>query len=466
MPGVDRVVVLDAGICAGPGRVPNGFPQIARLDRLGDRAVGAADQLPVVIILDGAEEGIRNANRVVGVLTRDRGIGFAVPIRVVGREFDAGVALLGVVQHALDVGFGDRGFLGLADCPFQRVVLGGIISALGGAVPGADRLEDRVQATLVHLGAGDDGGDLLLLLHLPVDVLLDIGVIRIDDDHLGRAPCRPTGFDRARSPVADLEETHEARGFATPRKRLIRAAQRGEVGAGARAILEQPRLTHPKVHDAAVAHQIVADGLDETSVRLGVFVGGLRFRQLAGDVIDVVMPLAGTVDAIGPMQAGIEPLGRVGRSALCREHVPHLVKIGGGVLFGGKITAFPAPVSPGAGQTIKDLAGGGFPPGLCVTVGYRAPKEFRYVLLTYFFHLRGHAGLAKVFLRDHIAGDLAPARRDFAIVQLEHDGTVRIADLGGGGDEIDALVSILSGFGKFALDLHSETAPDRFMLAS
>jgi hypothetical protein len=148
-------------------------------------------------------------------------------------------------------------------------------------------------SALVHLGAGDEAGDLLLLDHLPVDELLDIGVIHVADHHLGRAPRGAARLDRARRAVADLEEAHQPRRLAAARQLLALAAQRREVGAGARAVLEQPRLAHPQVHDAAVVHQIVADRLDEAGMRLRVLIGRFRFHQLAGLGVDVEMPLAG-----------------------------------------------------------------------------------------------------------------------------------------------------------------------------
>ena len=59
---------------------------------------------------------------------------------------------------------------------------------------------------------------------------------------------------------------------------------------------------------AEAADEIVLDRLDEAGVRLGMLVGGARQRQLAGFVVDVVVALARAVDAVGPVQAGVEPL--------------------------------------------------------------------------------------------------------------------------------------------------------------
>ena len=206
------------------------------------------------------------------------------------------------------------------------------------------------------LGAGDEGGDLLLLVHLPVDVLLDVGVIDVDDDHLGGAAGGAARLDGAGGAVADLEEAHQAGGLAAAGEAFAFAAQLGEVGAGARAVLEEARLADPEVHDAALVDEVVVDRLDEAGVRLRVLVGGLGLHQLAGEGVDVEVALAGAVDAVGPVQAGVEPLRRVRRDLLGREHVAQLVEEGAGVLLGVEIAALPAPVGPGAGEAVEDLA--------------------------------------------------------------------------------------------------------------
>ncbi len=131
----------------------------------------------------------------------------------------------------------------------------------------------------VHLGTGDQRGHLLLFDHLPVDELFDIGVIHVADHHLGRAARGAARFDRPCGTVADFQEAHQARGFTTARKLFAFATQDGEVRAGARAIFEQTRLTHPQVHDAAIAHQIILDRLDEAGMRLRMFIGAGGFGQ-------------------------------------------------------------------------------------------------------------------------------------------------------------------------------------------
>ena len=145
--------------------------------------------------------------------------------------------------------------------------------------------------------------------------------------------------------------------LAAARQLLALAAQLGEVGAGAGAVFEEARLAHPEVHDAALVDEVVGDRLDEAGVRLRVLVGALRGEHLAGLVVDVVVALARAVDAVGPVQAGVEPLRRVGRRLLRREHVAELVEEGAASSSRVEIAALPAPIGPGAGEPVEDLAG-------------------------------------------------------------------------------------------------------------
>ena len=190
VPVVDSGVELDAGIGGRPCRMANLVPQIARLEGFRRLVGEAGGQVPVLVLFNSIEERVRHPHRVVGVLARDRQVGLRVPIRVVGREVDVLIALLGKLDDAQDVIVGHLIAARLLDGAFQSGVLGGLetIVAVGLAVNAG--LHDGLQALLANLGAGDEGGDLLLLLHLPVDVFFDVGMIDVDDHHLGCAPRR------------------------------------------------------------------------------------------------------------------------------------------------------------------------------------------------------------------------------------------------------------------------------------
>ena len=219
------------------------------------------------------------------------------------------------------------------DFAAQRRVLLGIEAVVAAAFAIDAGLQHGLEVLLVELGAGDERCDLLLLLHLPVDIGLDIGMVGVDHDHLGRAARGAAGLDRAGRAVADLEEAHQAGRAAAAGQAFAFAAQAGEVGAGAGAVFEQARLTHPEVHDAALVDEVVLDALDEAGVRLRMLVGRFRFGQLAGLPVDIIVALAGAIDAVGPVQPGVEPLRRVRRDHLLGQHEAQLVEEGGARLL-------------------------------------------------------------------------------------------------------------------------------------
>ena len=323
-------------------------------------------------------------------------------------------------------------------------------------------LDDRLEVALDHLGAGDQRGDLLLFLDLPVDEGLDVGMVDVDDHHLGGAPRRAARLDRAGGAVADLEEAHQAGRAAAARQLLVLAAQAGEIRAGAGAVFEQARLAHPQIHDAALVDEVVGDRLDEAGVRLRVLVGRLGLGQLAALVVDVIMALPRPIDAVGPMQAGVEPLRRIGRGHLSRQHEARLVEIGLGVVFRVEIAALPAPIGPGAGEPVEHLLGRGLRAialGLGqrfqrFRIGNRPPQKRRRAVLFHPLQARRHAGLAEILLRQHVGGDLAPAGRHFEFVEREHHRTVGVADLALGRLERDRRVGRLRRLRVPPLDMH------------
>ena len=178
------------------------------------------------------------------------------------------------------------------------------------------------------------------------------------------------------------------------------------------------------------------------------------FGQLTALIIHIIMALRGAVDAIGPVQTGVEPLRAVRGGTLGRQHVAHFVVIGLCVGLGGEITTFPAPIAPRARQTVKDLL------GTCLSVErralgrFRTPQERWHTLFLDALHLGRHACLAEILLGDHIGCDLAPAFGDLAVLQLEDDRAVRVPNFRRRAAKGDVGISILPGFGKLTVDLH------------
>ena len=174
-----------------------------------------------------------------------------------------------------------------------------------------------------------------------------------------------------------------------------------------------------------------------------MLVSRLRLDELAGLEVDVIMALARPIDAIGPMEAGVEPLRRIGRGHLAREHEAHLVVIGARVVLAVEIAGLPAPIGPGAGEAVEHLLRRGLGAHALFLrqraqrrlVGDRAPQERGNALLLDALHPRGDARFAEIFLRQHVGRDLAPGGGHFDALKREHHRAVGIADLALGGRE-------------------------------
>ncbi len=462
MPVVHRGVEVQAGIGRRPGGVADLLPEVAGLESLGDLLGGAADQIPVAVGFHRAQEVVLQRHRIVGVLAGDGEVGFRIPVGVVDVERDLLVALPGELDHALDVVVGHQAAARELDLAAEGRVLLGIEAVVAAAFAVHAGLHHGLEVLLVDLGAGDQRRDLLLLLHLPVDIGLDVGMVGIDHDHLGRTTRGAARLDRTGGAVADLEEAHQARRAAAAGQLFAFAAQAGEVRAGAGAVFEQARLAHPEVHDAALVDEVVADALDEAGMRLRMLIGRLRFRQLAGLPVDIVVALAGAIDAVGPMQAGVEPLRRVRRDHLLGELPAQFVEERQRVFLRREVAALPAPIGPAAGEAIEYLLGRGLADDALVlgqrrqgvSVGYRTPQPRRHGLFLDLLQARGDAGLAEILLRQHVGGDLRPELRNLDVLGTEHDRAVRVADLRGGQAEIDPGIGRLSAGGVASFNSH------------
>ena len=86
VPVVHRGVEVQARIGRSPGGIADLFPEVAGLQRLADLAVLAGGQVPVAVVLDGAQEIVLERHRVVGVLAGNGEVGLRIPIGVVGLE--------------------------------------------------------------------------------------------------------------------------------------------------------------------------------------------------------------------------------------------------------------------------------------------------------------------------------------------------------------------------------------------
>src|SRR5690606_22096163 len=172
--------------------------------------------------------------------------------------------------------------------------------------------------------------------------------------------------------------------------------------------------------------------------------------------------LTRAIDTVGPVEAGIEPLRRIGRGALGGEHVAKLVHEGLRVSLRVEIAALPAPIGPGAGKPVEDLARVGLRTvalilgqfGQRLLVGDRAPEEGGPAVLLDLLLARGHTGVAEIFLRQDVACDLGDLRRHVNIFEPEDHRAIRVPDLAYGLAERDLRVRGLAFLREPAFDAH------------
>ena len=171
-------------------------------------------------------------------------------------------------------------------------------------------------------------------------------------------------------------------------------------------------------------------------MRLRALIRGFGFDNCIGFRFDVVMALAGAVDAIGPVEAGVEPLRRVRRRDLPRQHEAELIEKGLSVINSVEIMVLPTPIGPGAGETVKDLNGRVFRSILrrarqsreCGGVGLGAPKKRRDAVFFDTSHTGWNPGSSEIFLGEDICRDLAPIQRNLNFIEGKDHRSVRVAD--------------------------------------
>jgi len=248
-------------------------------------------------------------------------------------------------------------------------------------------------------------------------------VVDVEADHLGGAPSGAAALDGAGRAVADLQKAHQAGTGAAAGEGLAFAANAREVGARAGSILEETRLADPEVHETAFADEIVIHALNEASVNLWVGVSVGRDSDLTRRGVDVVVTLGRTSDAVGVIEAGVEPLRRIGRGHLGDEHVDQLIFEGLSVFPGREIGVSFAPPAPARGEPANHLLSGAL------------GTEHRHVVVVELLNAGGielrHAGFPKVF-RDHdVRRDLRPGGGNLGVFHFKDDGTVGVGDARG-----------------------------------
>ena len=278
-----------------------------------------------------------------------------------------------------------------------------------------------VRATAVVAG-GDEGVGFGFFLGLALDEVDDVGVVDVEDDHLGGAAGLASGLDDAGEGVEAAHEGEGARGGAAAGEGLHGAADGAEVGTGARTPLEEHALGLGEGEDGV---ERVLDGVDEAGGALGLGVAGGGEGDLAGGGVPV--PVLGVGVGLQAVAADVEPDGGVEGDLLVDEEVDELgvEGVGGGVI--GEVTGSDAPVAHALRDTGDEGADAGFTLG-----GADQPVQ--------------------IFRGDDVGGGHAPVGGALDVFLLEDELSLPVLDDGVAELPLDLVVGADAGGGEVAVE--------------
>jgi hypothetical protein len=156
VPVVDGGVELDARIGAGPGGMADPSPTDRAPSRSWRRRRPCGWSGPSRVVLDRRRKASVTRTELLEFWPDTVQVGFRIPVGVVGRELDLGVALAGELDHALDVVSGTIAFLAARISRFRAGFLAGSKQSPLSASQLTHRLHDGGQVLLADLGAGDE----------------------------------------------------------------------------------------------------------------------------------------------------------------------------------------------------------------------------------------------------------------------------------------------------------------------
>ena len=357
-----------------------GPPELHQVDA-GEIAGGVVEEH----VLAAGVAGIDPAGVRAGVPAVDRGV--VLHSRI--------AALPGALRHPAEHVAGFEGGPGLggighpARCP-GVVPFDGLHEVVGEAHREIGVLkQDRAVGLAIEVGVIspllNQHASLVLLLRLAFDEFHHIGMGHFQRLHLGGTAGFAPALHHRRHLIVDAHEGERAGGLAAAGELFPLAAERGEVGAGAGAKLEEHRLAAGQLHD--VFH-VVLHALDEARAPLRIFVGVLRLQHFLGGLIPV--PVAG--GALHPVlmeQADVEPDRGVEGPMLMDAQPGEIAVEVFPILGTGEIAIRHAPIGDRAGHAVDQLANGMLP----------------FWSVDFAVEILAH---------HHIGGQLAPRRRNFA----------------------------------------------------
>ena len=350
-----------------------------------------------------------DASRVLrSVPAIDRGVVLHAGIAAVPGRFGNFVQqLFGFVGlHDRAIGDSLRGEIGVANHGVHEVV--GHANAVVGVLEEDGRVGVGVGMRSV-ISHGDQRVRLGFFFLLALDEFDDVGMIDVEDDHLGRAASLAAGLDDAGKSVESLHEAERAAGGAAAGKSFRRSAQGRQIRAGAAAPLEEHAFGLGESQDRVerIFHRVDEAG---RALRLGVS-GDAEFDALR---LGIPVPAASVGVGLDTVASDVEPDGRVEGRVLADEDVHELVVECRAVVGGLEIALRHSPVADGFGDTGNELANS----GLALTGAELAVQIFAGHDIG-----RSHGPVFGDFdvllLEDHVAlgvGDLSEAEIPFDFV--------------------------------------------------
>ena len=201
---------------------------------------------------------------------------------------------------------------------------------------------------------GDEGVSLGFFFLFALDELDDVGMVDVEDDHLGGAASFAAGLDDAGEGVETFHEAERAAGGASAAEAFGGGTQRREIGSGAAAPLEEH----------AFGLRESEDGVERIFYRVDEAGGALRLA-VAGDAeldllrLRIPVPVAGVGIGLDAVAADVEPDGRIEGGVLADEDVDELV-VESGTVFGSlEVALGQSPVADGFGDAGDELADSG-----------------------------------------------------------------------------------------------------------
>src|SRR5208282_1010338 len=227
----------------------------------------------------------------------------------------------------------------------------------------------------------------------------DVGMVDVEDDHLGGATSFASGLDNAGEGVETFHEAERTAGGASAAETFGGGAQRREIGSGTAAPLEEHAFGLGESENRV---ERIFYRIDEAGGALRIAVAGdAEFDLLR---LRIPVPVASVGVGLDAIAADVEPDGRIEGGVLANEDVDELVVESGSVFGRLEVALGQSPVANGFGDPGDERADSGF--------------------------ALGRADLAvQVFRGDDVGRGHRPVFGNFDVFLLEDHIALRVGDL-------------------------------------